>query len=209
MNKLSNHSLLDMDTVNKLYKQLESQPLEESSKQLIDELKQMIFPYIQSQQDLVHSLSHVMSVTMTDENGSIKSTDDYFCSLANYEMNEVIGEEFTYFLSSSTNDSFFYYWNNRDHSRVFDDELCYLTKANTLFWMRTIVVPIDDGQSSIIFGMDVTNQKHEETKQLEQAHEDYSRTVQSLVNLVFKVVRNKEGHFLIPCLKGNWRQISD
>ncbi|MBA2176441.1 EAL domain-containing protein [Halobacillus locisalis] len=201
MNKLSNHSLLDMHTVNKLYDQLESQPLEESSKQLIDELKQELFPYIQSQQDMIYALRHVMSIMLVDNNGMIKSTDDYFCSLANYEKNEVMDKDFTYFLSRPTNDSIFSYWNNRHDSEVFDEELCYVTKTNTLFWMRTIIVPTDEG-SSIIFGMDVTNQKYEETRQLEQAHEDYSRTVQSLVNLVFKVVRNKEGVFSYSMFEG-------
>ncbi|MCA0971930.1 EAL domain-containing protein [Halobacillus litoralis] len=196
-----NHSKIDMDTIFDLYNTLKRRHLDDASRQLVDELGRLLVPYIHTQQHLLRSLSHVLSVMLIDKNGTILYSDDYFSELANYENSEIEGKSFHEFLSSSAdNDVFHHYW--MEQEEVFDGELGFIGQEDVPFWMRTVIVPLLDEPSYIVFGMDITRQKQGEARQLEKAHSDYSRTVQSLVNLVFKVKRIEKGVFQYTLFEG-------
>lgn len=203
MNKLIKYSKVDMDTVYQLFQALRNHPLEDSSRKIVEELGQILVPYIHTQQHLLRSLNHVMCVMMMDQKGKIIYNDDYFSQLANCETTEVEGELFSQFLSGAAdNDLFLHYWHEKKEEEVFDGELSFLGKEQVPFWMRTIVIPLTGEHSYMVFGMDITARKQEEARQLEKAYKDYSRTVQSLVNLVFKVERDEIDAFSYTLFEG-------
>ncbi|TGB03920.1 EAL domain-containing protein [Halobacillus salinus] len=203
MNKLIKSTEIDMDNIFQLYHTLKSHPLDDTSRKLVEDLGRILVPYIHTQQHLLRSLSHVMCVLMLDEDGTILYSDDYFANLASYESSQVQNNNFEQFLTNADdNDIFRNYWREKNEDEVFDGDLSFIGKKQVPFWMRTIMVPLSDEASYMMFGMDITSQKQEEAKQLERAHRDYSRTVQSLVNLVFKVERRGSDDFGYTLFEG-------
>jgi PAS domain S-box-containing protein len=102
-------------------------------------------------------------VGITDEEGIIIYANKNFCKISKYSANELIGNNHRMIKSDHHDDKFFNkIWKTISSGDVWEGEINNKAKDGTRYWVRTIILPINDNRgikNYIAIRTDITKEK--------------------------------------------------
>ncbi|MBM7553692.1 EAL and GGDEF domain-containing protein [Thalassobacillus pellis] len=206
-------NILDLDTpfdrnkVTRLIQQLKSQLSDEESRGILKQLGKLLETYLSTYQDLKYAMDRALTITVTDVNGAIVYVDDQFCELTQFNRCDLIGKNHRILKSGKHSHGFYHnMWSEIKRGKVWVGDICNRKRNGELFWMKTTIVPLLDDtgvpHSFITFRTDITESKLLEGNLVDAVEDDFQRTMNALVNTVFKVKKNPHGELYIPMYEG-------
>lgn len=150
-------------------------------------------------------LSRGFQIVVIDQEGYIVYIDDAFCSELGYHKEELLYRHYR-ILHAGVHDEAFYekMWETVWNQQVWEGDVCSKTKDNSMIWHRTKLLPIvhqpTQTMSFISFRTDINDVKNDESRVIEALNDDYQKVFQQLMNLVFRIQKNKETgdyHFVL------------
>ncbi len=189
MNRWGLHTILDQKKVENLYKMLSDHQQNESSTHMVEELKTMILYSIRGYKDLMNAISYAMTVLVINQQGLIQYTDEKF---EKWTKQKLTGRKFSDFLGMEKDDAAYLEMMDKIKAgKVWQGELSILFSDHPGVYLHATIAPLrepNNANPSILFlGANVTPYKKQELTVVEQARNEYNRTMNALVNLVFKV----------------------
>ncbi|UOR13426.1 sensor domain-containing protein [Halobacillus amylolyticus] len=185
---LNSSPLFDQPKVTQLLNVLEEQQkLTPASRQAIEEIRSIV----QGSEILQEAVDLVVPTVLLDEGGIIRETSEAFCRFIQKNCSELMGCSLLSLLVRDKSGIM------RGDSPVFkgkgiwQEELCYKTSSGEERWHKTTSVAMPHSSNKnvvLILGQDITESKPPLSFDYEQ--DDYTRTVNALINLVFKVRYN-------------------
>lgn len=157
--------------------------------------------------DLAYAIDESITITTTDINGKIISVNDKFCEISKYSRDELMGKDHQILNSGYHSTQFFKsMWKTIKSGDVWEGEVRNRAKDGSIYWMKTMILPIIDQQGKITkfvsIRTDITNGKHYETQLRQMMKNDYKQIMKNLDNFVFKLKRSKEKGFVFTLLAG-------
>lgn len=125
---------------------------------------------IEQLNDIQTALDKSAIVAITDPSGIIQYVNECFCDISKYNKDELIGQNHRIINSGMHPASFFKeMWRTIRSGDIWHGEICNKAKDDSLYWMKTTIVPFLDSQGKpyqyISIRTDITAQK-----QIEQMH---------------------------------------
>ena len=125
---------------------------------------------IEQLNDIQTALDKSAIVAITDPTGTIQYVNECFCDISKYDKEELIGQNHRIINSGTHPASFFKeMWKTIRSGNTWHGEICNKAKDNSLYWVKTTIVPFLDSQGEpyqyISIRTDITAQK-----QIEQMH---------------------------------------
>ncbi|MFD1020772.1 sensor domain-containing protein [Thalassobacillus hwangdonensis] len=207
MTILNLDTVFDREKISSLIHSLEDEANNQATQLKIEELKKLIHTYISTYHDLKYALDQSTTITVTDKNGVITYVDNHFCTLSNYERSELIGRNHRMLKSAHHEEAFFQeMWETILSGKVWYGDVCNRNKHGETFWLKTTIVPLldesDKPHSFIAFRTDITESKRMEGQLIDAMKNDFRRTVNAMVNLIFKVEVDQEGEYYFTLFEG-------
>ena len=210
--KLSNlDSLFNQAKLDQLFHMLRNEDMSEKAEGLIQHIHKEISDSIHAYHDLKFAIDNSTTITMTNRNGIITYVDDHFCDLTQYKKTELIGKSHR-MIKSGHHDKLFFtdMWKKLLSGQVWNGEIKNKKRDGSFFWVETTIVPLlkENGQpyAYIAFRTNITKRKEMEEKLVDALQNDFRRTVNALVNLVFKVKVNEKGQYYFTLFEGKLAQ---
>ncbi|GAA5417604.1 hypothetical protein Pryu01_02678 [Paraliobacillus ryukyuensis] len=148
-------------------------------------------------------MSEAFEMMMFDQDGYIVHIDDRFSSQLGYEKEELIYRHYR-LLHAGVHDETFYeqMWKTLSHYNMWEGDICSKAKEGTMIWHRTKLVRMTDSLF-VSFRIDINDVKNEESRVIEALNDDYAKVLQQLMNLVFRVQKNKQtGKYYFVLIEG-------
>ena len=194
---MTNPSITDMleqQTLSQLLEQFKEQQLAE------DELKKHLYTYVStkvfSTEELNKIVSRTFDIILLDEKGYLTYCDQSFAEHLGYQQDELIDHHYR-MLHAKVHDNQFYndMWQTIQQGDVWTGDIATAAKTNAVFWYRTTIIPILNGDQKpfqfIVFRTDITDVKKSDKAILEQLDDDYRKVLSHVMNLTFRVNRDK------------------
>ncbi|SEA17501.1 PAS domain S-box-containing protein/diguanylate cyclase (GGDEF) domain-containing protein [Thalassobacillus cyri] len=206
-------NILNLDTSNdrtkfkRLLESLNYHIKDEQVRETIDELEALVHGYLNKYHDLKYAMEQALTITVTDIKGRIIYADDQFCSLTQYNRRELIGNTHR-LLKSKQHPPAFYkeLWSEILQGNVWNGNICNRKKSGEIFWVKTTIVPLLTAEgrpySFIAFRSDITDAKQMEASLADQVENDFQRTVEALMNMVFKVQHHQNDYYHFTMYEG-------
>lgn len=85
-------------------------------------------------------------VGITDNEGTIVYVNKNFCKISKYSSDELIGENFRILKSDEHSPEFWEkLWDTISSGNVWEGEIKNKTKDNSMYWVKTVIIPITEG----------------------------------------------------------------
>lgn len=194
---MTNPSITDMleqQTLNQLLEQFKQQQLAD------DELKEQLYTYVSkkvfSTDELNKLVSRTFDIILMDEQGYLTYCDQGFAEQLGYRQDELIDHHYR-MLHAKVHDDQFYneMWQMIQQGEVWRGDIATAAKTNDVYWHRTTIIPIlSQAQTPyqfIVFRTDITDVKKTDKAILEQLDDDYRKVLSHVMNLTFRVNRDK------------------
>lgn len=116
---------------------------------------------------LLDTLHRFTLMSITDAQGRIVDVNEAFCVVSGYAREEVIGQTHRIFRSERHDAAFWRdMWQTIAIGEPWEGDVCNRAKSGQLYWVRTIVVPLMDGQGQVArylsIRTDITDSKRNE-----------------------------------------------
>ncbi|WP_229666668.1 EAL domain-containing protein [Paraliobacillus quinghaiensis] len=161
-----------------------------------------------SNRGLNEAISKAFRLMMIDHAGYIIYIDEQFCKQLGYMKEELLFHHYRT-LHAGVHDGQFYedMWSTVQKGNIWEGDICTETKMNAIIWYRTKLIPIVDVEDRIVafaaFRTDINDVKDEDTQLVEALNDDYRKVFQQLMNLIFRVRKNKEtGEYRFSLIEG-------
>lgn len=130
---------------------------------------------IQQLYNIQTALDKTAIVAITDQTGIIQYINECFCEISKYNKEELIGQNHRIINSGTHPSSFFKeMWQTIRSGNTWYGEICNKAKDNSLYWVKTTIVPFLDQQGKpyqyISIHADITAQKQTEQIQYQLHH---------------------------------------
>ncbi|MBS4192971.1 EAL domain-containing protein [Bacillus sp. FJAT-49705] len=163
--------------------------------------------FLEDFSNLKYALDVSAIVAATDTNGKIIYANDKFCELSKFSRKELIGNDHR-ILNSGHHDKQFFgeMWNQIRQGEVWEGEVKNKAKDGSYYWVKTTIVPLKDLTGNTIMYIairtDISEGKNAQEKLITALQNDYRHVVTSMQNLIFKVVKDKNGQFVYTLNEG-------
>lgn len=88
-------------------------------------------------------------VSITDAAGNITYANDLFCTVSGYSREELLGHDHRLLASGKHPPEFFAdMWTTITSGRVWQEEICFKRRDNSLFWVASTITPFLDAEGS-------------------------------------------------------------
>ena len=127
--------------------------------------------------------------SITDEKGKITYVNNQFCKISQYSSSELIGKTHSIINSGHHPDTFFAkMWNTINAGEAWTGEVCNKAKNGSLYWVKTVIVPVLDAEKKISQFLSLRILITKE-KNLEQEKNDYLLSLEQLIFMVSHELR--------------------
>ncbi len=173
-----------------------------------DDLKDLVgIEILNNLSDLVSAIDYSLVITVCDPNGKITSVNQKFSEISKFSKEELIGKDHRIVNSGYHSKQFFQQlWKTIKSGQVWEGEICNKAKDGTIYWLKTVVIPIFDSQQTIkkfiSIRTDVTSGKHYESQLRQVLKNDYKEIMKNLDSFVFKVKRSNDKGFIFTFVAG-------
>lgn len=185
---------LEQHTLNQLIEQFNMQELNEQ------DFKKRLYTYVStkalSSEELNKVVSQTFDIILLDEKGYLTYCDQGFAKHLGYEQDDVIDHHYR-MLHAKVHDDQFYndMWQTIQQGDVWKGDIATSSKNNHVFWYRTTIIPVINAQQKphqfIVFRTDISDVKESDKAILEQLDDDYRKVLSHVMNLTFRVYRDK------------------
>jgi PAS domain S-box-containing protein len=108
-------------------------------------------------------------VTETDIFGNITYVNEKFCEISQYSQEELIGKNHSIVNSGYHSKEFWAdFWNTIRQNKIWSGEICNRSKDGSLYWVRTLIYPVQDDNGAVLSYLsvrqDITSEKSNEEK---------------------------------------------
>ncbi|KHE72700.1 EAL domain-containing protein [Halobacillus sp. BBL2006] len=205
--RLERKAEFNLDQIQHLIEKLAHEGLEEWTREDLTKLKESVLFSLDAFKNFRSSLHHFGTLLCLDERGFVDEWDDQFINLSNYQKAELEGFSFDQLLTDDErNADFFQYWNEKKWENVFVGDLSFKHKNNQVFWMKTTILPQRDDNNELesvaVFGVDTTDYKQKENQLTGQYQDNFTQTIDALINLVFKVFKTENHTYQYALFEG-------
>ncbi|MFC7061902.1 EAL and GGDEF domain-containing protein [Halobacillus seohaensis] len=192
MDILEFNPVLDQAKFISLYEDLFQYSTDPSYQEALGEYHNNVQNQLLLHHQLKEGLKDGSATLIYDKDGRILEVDEKFCALSKLSKDSILGEFISDWMKDKTHRTLFKDGlNNLGEHGMWIGEICFETTDQ--FWLKMIVIPLKEKADSVIcYAIDITAYKHEELNKLNKVKADYLRTVDALVNLVFKVWFDKD-----------------
>lgn len=140
-------------------------------------MRQKLRSSVNALADLKIALDAHAIVAVTDARGVITSVNEKFCSISQYERDELVGKTHRVVNSRTHPPAFFQeLWKVISSGEIWTGEICNRAKDGSLYWVQTTIVPFLDAAGKpvqyISLRVDVTQRKLLEKESLRRAFFD-------------------------------------
>ncbi|WP_179295521.1 sensor domain-containing protein [Bacillus sp. FJAT-45350] len=151
---------------------------------------------------LSETIDRSFVISATDLDGTIIYVNQAFCSVFNFSEEELIGSSHN-IVNSGYHDKVFFgnVWHTILNGKVWTGEIKNKTKEGKHCWLNTTIIPYRDSNGNII-GFYSIRVNNTETHLRQALERDFKRTMRSLHNIVFKVVKDEVGNFVYTMFEG-------
>ncbi|WP_112179919.1 MULTISPECIES: bifunctional diguanylate cyclase/phosphodiesterase [Paraliobacillus] len=191
-----------------LIEQLQATSNKEDIKEIALKIETYLKTGIQKTQALNGAVSEAFRLMIIDQKGYITYIDDDFCEQLGYEKEELLYHHYRT-LHAGVHDASFYesMWITVESGKVWQGDICTETKKGAMVWYRTKLVPLVDPtnhtKTFAVFRTYIDDIKKDETQLVEALNDDYHKVFQQLMNLVFRVQKNKQsGEYRFSLIEG-------
>ncbi|WP_057770879.1 sensor domain-containing protein [Cytobacillus dafuensis] len=163
--------------------------------------------FLEDFSNLKYALDVSAIVACTDTNGKIIYANDKFCELSKFSRKELIGNDHR-ILNSGHHDKQFFVemWNQIRQGEVWEGEVKNKAKDGSYYWVKTTIVPLKDLTGNTVMYIairtDISEGKNAQEKLITALQNDYRHVVTSMQNLIFKVIKDKNGQFVYTLNEG-------
>jgi diguanylate cyclase (GGDEF)-like protein/PAS domain S-box-containing protein len=161
--------------------------------------------------DLKLAIDESSIIAITDHTGKIIEVNRKFCEVSQYSKEEAIGQNHRIINSGYHSKEFFReMWKTISAGKVWSGEIRNRAKDGSLYWVHTTIVPFlnEKGRPYRYFSLrvDITEQKQMEAVLQQALKDDFTQTVKSLENGIFKMVKTDDGQFVYTMSEGKLMQ---
>lgn len=156
---------------------------------------------------LKYALDASAIVAITNLSGKIIFVNDKFCEISKYSKEELIGANHRIVSSGHHSKAFFKkLWKTILAGEIWEGEVKNKAKDGTYYWVKTTIVPLKDRENRpimfIAIRTDITKGKLAQEKLLLSVKNDFKKVVSSVINLIFKVQKNKNDEYIFTMIDG-------
>ena len=157
--------------------------------------------------DIKLALDESTIIAITDSKGIITLVNEKFCALSKYTEEELIGQNHSILNSGYHTKEFFRdMWRTIGRGEIWKGEIQNRAKDGNLYWVDTTIVPFNDDNGKpyqyVSIRIDITKRVHMERILREEMKLDFTHTIKSLQQGIFKIRKNEDGNFLYTMAEG-------
>jgi len=122
-------------------------------------------------------------VTETDLFGNITYVNEKFCEISQYKQEELIGKNHKIVNSGCHSEDFWSdFWSAIKQNKIWSGEICNKAKDGGLYWVRTLIYPVQNEQGTVVSYLSVR-----QDITIEKAHEEKLKKTVEFQNLILGV----------------------
>ncbi|WP_181350941.1 EAL domain-containing protein [Thalassobacillus sp. CUG 92003] len=181
----------DRKKIHKLCASLEKQALTKPSQQLIHDLREISLAYVTRYHQVKAALDDMAALAILDGNGCFTYVDRKFCEQTKYASEELVGSHYHLLDTECHSESIYHdIWQTIMAGSVWRGAMSYKARDHSVYWVNQTIIPIRDEVSCSYTFLSYTQRISDEAGEpqlIEDVRNDFNRTINALVNLVFKV----------------------
>ena len=183
--------------IKKSFNTLYEQPTDALKEEMINELYQDIKSDLYFSNQLNERVSDAFQLLTMDLEGYITYIDDQFSERLGYQKEELLNHHYRILHAGAHQPSFYEeMWQTIKEGEIWTGDIGTQSKSGEISWFRTKVIPMLDSagkqESYAAFRTDISDVKYSDAVIVESLDGDYRRLFSQLMNLTFRVQKNKE-----------------